>query len=59
MGLRFRRSVGAGPLRLSVSRSGVTPGLRLGPLTLSTRGWSFRLGGGVSYGRRWSGRRHR
>jgi hypothetical protein len=57
MGLRFRRSVSRGPLRATVSRSGVTPSLRLGPVTVSTKSITLRLGAGLSYS--WPLRRRR
>jgi hypothetical protein len=49
MPFRVRRSFGRGPLRLSVSRRGVTPSARVGRVTSSPRQISVRLLRGISY----------
>lgn len=54
--LRFRRSLSLGPVRLNLSRRGVSPSVRVGPVShsLRTRRTSVRLPGPFSwvFGRR-------
>ena len=49
MPFRVRRSFGRRPLRLSVSRRGVTPSARVGRVKASPRQISVRLLRGLSY----------
>jgi hypothetical protein len=52
--LRIRKSLSFGPLRLSLSKRGVTPSVRAGRVSASRRGVSVRLPGPFSwvFGRR-------
>lgn len=49
MSLRFRKSISFGPLRLSLSKRGVSPSVRAGRVTVSRRGTSVRLLPGLSW----------
>lgn len=50
MGVRYRKSIGFGPLRLNVSKSGLSTSLRMGPVTLNSRGRrTVHVGPGLSY----------
>lgn len=56
MALTFRKSLSFGPLRLSLSKRGLSPSVRIGPVShsLRTRRTSVRLPGPFSwvFGRR-------
>ena len=57
MPLHFRLTKRLGPLRLDISRRGISPSLHVGPVGYSPRGrrWSVRLPGPFRYV--WSRRR--
>lgn len=49
MSFRFRKSIRFGPLRLSLSRRGVSTSLTAGGVTVSRRGTSVNLPGPFSW----------